>query len=470
MHNGQLEDQLRRALRAEADSIPFHVTSADIHGRLHSERRLLMTRAFAGLAAAFVIVAGAVLILATRPPGPQVATSPTPSSVASPSPTTSPSASPSATAAGERPALGAAGEAIVYRMEGTDEDAPQPDIAIFAAQPDGELRPLGTIKGSTLPKDVRVSRTDLAGGSVLVSVRGYVAVRFQSGGDSLSAGSGVAIYDLQDLAARPGLVDGARWMVWGPGDRLAVFSQINEPFSESLTIFDANAGSKATVPLAAGITVDRAWAADGRGLVARRDFGADLLEYEIGVLKLDGTFEKSALLPALYQRTGLERPYAGDGRRADIGCDQSGSGSDPKLTGCVVAVHTPDGGVRSWRAGRTDRKLPARVDWNSTGTALWGVVDPWPDQPAPIRRVALLLLTGVEKATQVATVRVQNANETFVVGLSSSDRDALVLNGGATGANLARVDTSTGRVIVVGAQRLDGFAGWATEQEPYPGR
>jgi hypothetical protein len=467
MRDDRLEDQLRRALRAEADAIPFRITSADVHRRLSSERRLFMTRALAGLAATFVIVAAGVLVLATRPASPQVAGSPTPSAVASPSP----SASPTATAASERPPLGGADEAIVYRIEGADEDAPQPDISVFAARIDGSLRSLGTIKGSTLPKDVLVGRNELTGGALLVSEHGYAAVRFQSGGDALSATSGVAIYDLYDLASRPALVDGARWMVWGPGDRLAVFSQVNEPFSETLTIFDTVSSSKVTVPIPAGIALDRAWTADGQGLLARRDFGTDLLEYEVGVLRLDGTFQESASMPALYQRTGLERPYGSDGRRADIGCDQSGPGSDPKLTGCVVAVHSPDGAVRAWRTGRTDRKLPGRVDWNSNGTALWGAVDPWPDNPAATRRVELLLLAGVEKSTRVATVSVRNPNEALVGGFSSRDREALVLNGGATGGNLTRVDTSSGKTTVVGAgQRLDGFAGWAALQEPYLSR
>jgi hypothetical protein len=463
MRDDRLDDQLRRALRAEADAIPFRITSSDVHRRLNSERRIFMTRALAGLAATFVIVAAGVLVLATRPASPPIAGSPTPSAVASPSPT--------ATAASERPPLGGADEAIVYRIEGADEDAPQPDISVFAARIDGSLRSLGTIKGSTLPKDVLVGRNELTGGAFLASEHGYATVRYSSGGDALAAHSGVAIYDLYDLASPPALIDGALWMAWGPDDRLAVFSQVNEPFSESLTTFNAATGSRTTVPVPPGVAVDRAWTADGQGLLARRDFGTDLLEYEVGVLRLDGTFQKTNPLPDLYQRTGLERPYGASNRRADIGCDQSGPRSDPKLTGCVVAMHGPDGSVRPWLAGRTDRKLPGRVDWNSQGTALWGVVDPWPDNPAAARRVDLLLLTGVEKTTRVATIPVRNPNEALVVGFSSGDREALVLNGGATGGNLTRVDTSSGKTTVVGAgQRLDGFAGWAALQEPYLSR
>jgi hypothetical protein len=470
MRDSPLEEQLRRALHAEADAIPFRIASARIYRQLSGDRRLLMTRALAGVAAAFVLAAAGVLVLATRPTAPPVASSPTPTPVVSPTPVTSPSASPTSSASSERPFIGSADEAIVYLIEGTNEDAPQPDISLFAAAPDGSLRTLGSIKGATLPKDVLVSRSDLPGGAVLVSEHGYVAVRFGSGGDTLGATSGVAVYDLMDLTKAPVIVDNAVWMAWGPNDRLAVFSQVNEPFSETLTIFAAATGSKITVPLPAGIAVDHGWSADGQGLVARRDFGADLLEYEVGVLRLDGTFQKSASLPPLDQRTGLERPYGTGGRRADIACDSSGQLA-PGLTGCWVVVRSPDGAVRQWRTGRVDRKLPPRVDWNARGTALWGVVDPWPDKSAALRQVEVLLLTGVERSTRVSTVRAQNPNEALIVGFAGGDREALVLNGGDKGGNLVRIDTSSGKTTVVGGtQRLDGFAGWGTAQDSYPGR
>jgi hypothetical protein len=464
MHDNRLEEQLRRALHAEADALPFRITSADIHSRLNSERRLFMTRALAGIAAAFVIVAAGVLVFATRPSAPPVASSPTPSPVASPTLGSSPSASPSSSANADRPFIGSADEAIVYRIEGTDEDAPQADISLFAARPDGSLRSLGMIAGSTLPVDAHVDRNEINGGAVLVSERGYAAVRFGPGGDTSEAKPGVAVYDLLDLARQPVVIDGGQFgMVWGPGERLAVFDN-------QIVIFDALAGSRSTTTIPRDVVVARAWSADGAGLVARHETGADLLQYEAGVLTLDGAFNVRTPLPALYQRTGLERPYGG-GRRADIPCDQSGPGLDPKLTGCWVVVHGPDGSARQWRAGRTDRKLPGRVDWNHDGSALWGVVDPWPDAPAAVRQVEVLLLTGVEKSTRVATVRVQNPNEALIVGFAGGDRELLVLNGGDKGGNLVRVETSSGKATVVGgSQRLDGFAGWAAAQESYTAR
>jgi hypothetical protein len=89
---------------------------------------------------------------------------------------------------------------------------------------------------------------------------------------------------------------------------------------------------------------------------------------------------------------------------------------------------------------------------------------------AATRQVEVLLLTGVERSTRIATVRVQNPNEVLIVGFAGGDRELLVLNGGDKGGNLVRIDTSSGKTSVVGgSQRLDGFAGWAAAQDPYPG-
>ena len=82
MHDVQLEDRLRNALRAEGDSLPFSITVEELELRLRERQRGRLTRR-SGLAAAAVFgaiaVGSAAMFLGGRGPAPDVATSPSPS-------------------------------------------------------------------------------------------------------------------------------------------------------------------------------------------------------------------------------------------------------------------------------------------------------------------------------------------------------------------------------------------------------
>jgi hypothetical protein len=89
MHDSQLEDRLRQALRAEADVLPFAVTIDDLDARLADRRRGRLTGRLSLLsaaAAAVVVVGVGALLLLDRGNVPPVGVSPSPSPSATASP------------------------------------------------------------------------------------------------------------------------------------------------------------------------------------------------------------------------------------------------------------------------------------------------------------------------------------------------------------------------------------------------
>lgn len=82
MHDVQLEDRLRNALRADADALPFTITIDQLEWRLRERRRQRFTRqSLMGLAAtlALAVVAATVILFANRGDAPPIGTSPSPS-------------------------------------------------------------------------------------------------------------------------------------------------------------------------------------------------------------------------------------------------------------------------------------------------------------------------------------------------------------------------------------------------------
>ncbi len=89
MHDARLEDQLRRQLRSEVDSLPFSITAEDLDRTLAVRRRNRMVRRgwLAAAAAAVVLVVGLGAILGLRGKDqPSVSVSPSPSGTPSASP------------------------------------------------------------------------------------------------------------------------------------------------------------------------------------------------------------------------------------------------------------------------------------------------------------------------------------------------------------------------------------------------
>jgi hypothetical protein len=103
MHDQPMEERLRATLRAEADTLPFAITTAELQRRLTLCERERTGRRIGLLAAGIAaIVVGGAFILATNPfKGTQVATTPQPTST----PSSGPSVAPSPTAPASAPSL-----------------------------------------------------------------------------------------------------------------------------------------------------------------------------------------------------------------------------------------------------------------------------------------------------------------------------------------------------------------------------
>jgi hypothetical protein len=86
MHDVQLEDRLRQALRTEAEALPFTITADELHRRLDERRRdRINLTGILSAAAAIVIVAGiGAVLLADRGQTPPVGTSPSPAPSSTP--------------------------------------------------------------------------------------------------------------------------------------------------------------------------------------------------------------------------------------------------------------------------------------------------------------------------------------------------------------------------------------------------
>ena len=480
MHDVQLEDRLRRALRQEADTLPFTITADQIEIRLAARRRAAFNQRLAILAAAGLAVVavgvGAFLLnqnseeVVTPTPSPTVLPSPSaPPSASVPPPSESPAPSEAPSPAPTTPLpstrtttpIGAANDAVLVKFIGTRSHPDRIDVSLIrfdagAFETNPQPRPLVSFE-----MDALTANFVFSGSAPKVSPDGWLAVGVTdpTTGDQLTL-----VYDLRDANkdawGAGGPIEAA---AWGPGAALAAVDErtmyvgyagdrLPSFFFEippDVSVRKPDADSRQKAPQ---------WLADGSGFLAWRG-------NEFGRLSLDGSFEPADVPAPQFQVSGVERQWGADGSEMSTGCPTEGG-----PPGCSVSNSIGGGPATAWYV--TDSGLGNIVEdaWDAEGNGLWLVVN-----RTSVSRSTFVLMhaDAPNEFIDIAEFNVEldaEGNFPFLVGIRDAEPtadDQLFLFG---------THDSAGSVVVAlsadGARASDEdfgqFAGWAANQPAYP--
>lgn len=466
MHDNQLEDRLRTALRAEGDGLSMTITAAELQRRLAGRQRQTRGRWMTAIAAAIAFVAlGAVAAMSNgwlRLPA--VGVSPSPSATASPAPTSSPAPSPSGVPATPEPTprvaepVGSAGEAVLVKPIGSDARRPDSFEVTRFDPATGRSVVIATVPGSVLPEDGWLETFDRP---PQVSPTGWLAMGFTRGPNEDETTPAIAIIDLQAPDIAPWILDGYTSMSWDLTDKLVVEREdrvwVAWPTSRFLQTF-APVGTTARIASnGAGISSGPAVTVED----STRFLAMRTTDDAWGYVGFDGAFTPTNDLPAVYQRMGRERPAGADAHGLGYTCDGGGA---------------PAGGVCS--LVETDAKQKPVATWldlDKTGAYdfAWAVDG---------KSVWVLLEGGISGGSQVATLayasdvdsRTERARIDFAEGmrpqiLGFADEPT---PGSATVVAIGDDEGFIHAFVLDGGDVIeqDGtawFAGWAVDPAPY---
>lgn len=492
MHDVQLEEQLRRALLAEADSLPFTLTSDTLEIRLAARRRTTFNHRLtlvmaAGLA---VIAVGVGAYLLNRETNETVPVSPSPTASA-PAPSAGPSESPSASEAaspepspaasptpGTRPtgALGEPDDAVMVTFVGDPINPDRIDVSLMrvdagAFETQFEQRPLVSLPGiESVAPGYRVEATPPK-----YSPDGWLAISVT---ESTAGLHSIVLYDLRSGSPVQRVQGNLATAAWNGGSVLAIGGQ------STLRLFDAATRTESAIEFGDNIRLIEGgggeltseppqWTADGTGILTRSGADDDFSGNPGVTTTLDGSFHQTDLVPELLQTTGVERHWGADWTSLGGGCPTEGG-----PPGCVIETTASAGGVTNagdtttWYQEDDGLGRILNAEWDASGYGLWLTVDRAPEA-APTREIAVM------HASQPSTWR---DVVTFPMELSVNDYPGLagLRDAGPTEDGqlfLFGVPFGAGPLQLAAAghgvhQTFDGsswFAGWAGEQTPYPG-
>jgi hypothetical protein len=489
MHDVQLEDRLRRALRGEADTLPFTLTPDVLEIRLAARRRAAFNQRLAILVAAglAVVAVGVGAVLLNReddavvvPPNPSA------SPIASPSPlpsgSTPPSVEPSPEPSFELPpsptprpdgALGAPNDAVIVTYVGDPLRPERIDVSLMtvdagAFETQFQPRPLVSVPGIAnfgpgYTFDTAPPR---------YSPGGWLAVGVT---EPASGGHEIMIYDLRSDAPAFLIQGNVAPASWNGGSLLAIGGQF------PTALFDAATGSASTVAFGDNIRLIEGgggeldaeapqWTADGTGLLTRS--GADsATSGNPGVTTLDGAFSQTDAAPPILQSTGVERFWSPDWASAGAGCPTEGG--PPGCTVFTTAAAnglTNEGEVTTWYA--EDDGLGSIVDvveWDAAGDGLWLLVNRNSESPDTF---VLMHADQPRQWSDVTTIVMPEGVVPNLVGMrdaeaTADDRVFLFAGSDARGFLAAAASADGSR------SSFDGnatFVGWAAAQPPYASR
>jgi hypothetical protein len=446
MHDNTIEERLRSTLRSEADSLPLTVTTDELERRLVLRRRDRKSRRFGLLAAGVATIAvGTAFMVAIGPfRGPSVAATRRPSVLPS---SVLPSARPtSGPPARNAEPLGTVGQAVLVRPVGQDTRRPDSfEVSLFdPVQQTSEV--ITTIPGSILPDDGW-----LDGGEKppVVSRSGHLAMEFTRGPNEDDRYPAIAIVDLR-ATSDVSILDMYGDPEWGPSGALVARTW---PVSEDHVAWRPT-GDRQTEPITGGFGF-AGWSTDENA----RFVGT--VDGTWGSQDLNGRFTPATDLPAVYQRTGRERPAGVDTHTLGMGCDSGATGG-----GCILgewASHD-DPPIRSWHT-EGEGRLNADYSWAVDGR---GVLLLLTSSLAGNRiPVELVYADTPEHRTTIAGVEVPDWVLPAILGVSAEPT--------AGRPTVSAIGDSDGRVVAFllddGLVRtLDGtawFAGWADDPAPY---
>jgi hypothetical protein len=476
MHDVQLEDRLRRALRAEADSLPFTLTGDQLQIRLAARRRAAWNQRLTILAAAAlaaVAVGVGAFLLTRQPEDAIVVVSPSPSGVPSPSvppsesPTPAPSATPEPTPQPtQRPTgpIGAPNDAVLATFVGDPARPDRIDLTLTtidagALETSFTPRPLASFAGSTIPAGLQLDATY----APRFGTDGWLAI---GAIDTATSGSRILVYDVRAPGAAPWLVPGAlRAAAWGPGSTLAVTD------GRVIQLYDAANHDTGSLDIPAGVWVadhddftgsdPATWLADGSGFLARQS--EDGFSGAFGSVSPTGAFVASAVPPAQLQATGFTRRWGADGSGRTGGCPTEGG-----PPGCSVGTSTPSGDVSTdWYV--TDAGLGdiAADMFDAEGDGLWLVVNRTADGPN-----AFVIMHADEPNawTDIASFTMPVGVYAYLVGVRdaepTADGKVFLFAAPDQPYRLVTAVSADGSHNSFGGTSI--FAGWAGEQPAYP--
>jgi hypothetical protein len=368
MHDSQIEQELRTALRAEGEAPPLTITAAELERRLAARRRQANGRRLSLVAAAVAVVAVGSMVALTN--GwlrlPAVGVVPQPS--ASAAPATAPGSSPTPTS-GERVSepLGYPGEAILVRPIGY---AARPDsFQVWRLDPLTDISVLiATVPGAVLPPDGRLGKS----GPPSVSLTGWLAIPFQRAPAPGGIVPAIAVVDVRDPSAAAVIFDGYTAISWGVADGRWLENadgqvDLGYPNSNEVVRFTVR-GQSVTFSRGGRFGGPATSTEDGSSrFLASQTIGATTVQGTVGY---DGLFTPKTDLPPVFERTGLERPAGAGAHTLRIGCDTTGA--SPDGTGCILVESDAAGGPIRTVILTHGTKLFDDV-WAADGRQVWFV-------------------------------------------------------------------------------------------------
>jgi hypothetical protein len=459
MHDTQVEDRLRRILRNEGEDLPFTITTAELERRLAARRRAAGGRRLSLVAAVVAAIAVGGMVAVSNgwvtPPG--VATQPGPTPTPTVAPTTSATPTYPADRIREANPLGSATEAVLVRPVG---DASRPDaFQVTRVDPLASTTTvIGTIPGSVLPADA-----EMAGGRVpVVSETGWLALPIIRNAGSDSSFPALVVVDLTDLSLPPATfdhVDSASWdtadgLILANGGRLTFgvpgFGQVipSEPVDAGINIVHApHLGGPLT-----SVT-------EGSRFIGTAGTGKATVWGAVGY---DGTFRPTNNLPAIYQRSGIERPTGVAAHTLTVTCDKNGT---VVTTSCdVVEQDATRKPVRNWLTGDGVAGV-FDAAWAVDGKGVWLLLDSGSSAGQLTSVLIFASSPGTGEGRSIDLPPIGSVPTILGIDLETAPGQAEVVAIGDDAGYIRAFVAADGSV-----RAQDGtawFAGWAGRQEAY---
>lgn len=464
MHDTNLEERLRSALRQDGDGLSLTITTEELERRLALRRRARTGQRLSLMAAGLTVLAvGTMFALSTgwlRGPNVAADPSPSPASTADPSaPASAASPKPSATARVVNP-VGAVDEAVLVTPLGDDSRRPEAFQITTFHPGTGVSALVATIPGSVIPDD---GWLDLDG-PPQISATGWLAIPFRRGPNEDDDSPAIAIVDSRASGTAPWILDGYTAMAWDPTDKLVLARDgavsIARPNSKTLQSFVIG-GTARLAFSGRGIATRPAIAVhDGARFLATSDNGP-VEPQAWGFLGVDGTFTPTNDLPPMYQRSGRERTAGAGAHGLGAACDGGGASDGG---GCWI-IETDAGQVPVATWHDLDQTGAHDFVWASDGRTVWMLLDGGTERGTTV--ASLVYAPDIDTRVERARIDFDHGARPQILGFADERTPGsatVVAIGDAEGFVHAYV-LEDGEVVLPDGRAW--FAGWAVDPPPY---